>query len=107
MKSISRFGTLVALIGGLFAINSASAGLLYNPVVTVVGDGTTTGGAGVTTSINVYNNSVAGQPRRSVRRRITAALPALGLVNSSSRNLPRIPKTNNPGISDAAAKGLL
>ena len=105
MKSISRFGTLVALIGGLFAINSASAGLLYNPVVTVVGDGTTTGGAGVTTSINVYNNSVAGQAAPISATSYNSGATGTRLVNSFSATSEGS-LTNNPGISDAAAKGL-
>jgi hypothetical protein len=105
MKTISRFGNFVALIAGLFAINSASAGLLYNPVVSVVGDGTTTGSAGVTTSISVYNNSVAAQAAPISSTSYNSGATGTRLVNSFSAT-SEATLTNNPGISDAAAKGL-
>ena len=47
------------------SLKTASAEtLLYNPIVTVVGDGTATGTAGgATVSVDLFNNSVAGQAR--------------------------------------------
>ncbi len=106
MKSIHRFGSSLALAFGLFAASSASAGLLYNPATTVVGDGTnTTSGTGVTTSVYIYKNSIAAQGAPVSSTPYNSSAIGTRLVNSFSATSEGS-LTNNPGISDAAAKGL-
>jgi hypothetical protein len=106
MMTISTFGRSLALAVGLLAAGSASAGLLYNPVVTVVGDGTTTGnGVGVTTSVYIYGSSVAAQAAPISSTSYNSGATATRLVNSLTASSEGS-LTNNPGTSDAAAKGL-
>jgi hypothetical protein len=86
--------------------NFACASLLYNPVVTVVGDGTTTvGGAGYNTSIYLYHNSLPAQPTPISSATYNSGASGTRLVNSASATSEGS-LTNNPGISDNAAKGL-
>jgi hypothetical protein len=106
MKFLFRFGNSLALAVGLFAASSASAGLLFNPVVTVVGDGTNTGsGVGLTTSIYIYNNSVAAQAAPASSTSYNSSATGTRLVNSFSATSEGS-LTNNPGVSDAAAQGV-
>jgi hypothetical protein len=107
MKLISRFGSSLALAVGVFAVGSASAGLLYNPTVTVVGDGTITtvpSGTGVMTSIYIYNNTVAAQAAPISSTSYNSGAGGTRLVNSLTATSEGS-LTNNPGISDAAAIG--
>ncbi|MES1213334.1 MAG: PEP-CTERM sorting domain-containing protein, partial [Singulisphaera sp.] len=86
--------------------SGASAGLLYSPVVTVVGDGTvSTSGTGYTTSVSLYDNSVANQASPVSSASYNSGASGLRLVNSVSAT-SEASLTNNPGLADAAAKGL-
>jgi hypothetical protein len=106
MRIILRRGSFVALAVGLLATSTASAGLLFNPVVTVVGDGTNiTSGVGVTTTDRVYLNSVASQVAPLSSAAYNSSTAGTRLVNSFSASSEGS-LTNNPGISDAAAQGV-
>ena len=77
---------------------SASAAILYNPVVAQVGDGIKIGsGSGVTTTIETFTNSVANQSAP------VASLAYTGLVNTNSSVEGML--SNSPSIADAAAAG--
>ncbi len=106
MRFIKSCTTSLALGLGLLAASSASAGLLFNPVVTVIGDGTNTGsGLGVTTTDSVYLNSVASQAAPLSSAAYNSSAAGTRLVNSFSATSEGS-LTNNPGISDAAAQGV-
>jgi hypothetical protein len=78
----------------------ASGGILYDPVVTVVGDGVNaaSGSAGNTATISVYNNTVPNQPAPVASQAYT------GLVNTDSSVEGDL--QNNGAVADAAAAGL-
>ena len=86
---------------------SASAGLLYNPVVTVMGDGTNAlSSAAAAVSIDLFSNSMAGQAAPlsfATYNNIGASFHAL--VDSGTATSDGS-LSNNPSLSDAAAKGL-
>lgn len=100
--------TLVAAIALTllpFLGDSAFAGLLYRPVVTVVGDGTVaTSGNGYTTSVYLYSNSVANQAAPLSSTSYNSSASGTRLVNSTSATSEGA-LSNNPGLSDKAALG--
>ncbi len=103
LKSISRSLLGVPIIGVIALFTSSSrAALLYNPVVTQVGDGATAlSTAGATTTIQVYAAGVASQPVPVAQ----AAYANGGLVNAGS-SISEGELANNPGVADAATAGL-
>jgi hypothetical protein len=104
-KFCNCFGAIVLGISSLVA-NVATATLLYNPVVTVVGDGTTTAsGNGYNTSIYLYHNSLPAQLAPISSATYNSGATGTRLVNSASASSEGS-LTNNPGISDNAALGL-
>jgi PEP-CTERM motif len=96
---VRSLAILAAVVGTTAAISfHASADVLYNPVVAQVGDGSAIGsGAGVTTTIETFTNSVANQPAP------VASLAYTGLVNTNSTVEGML--SNSPSIADAAAAG--
>jgi hypothetical protein len=103
---MKRFSLMFALAVMSMTAGFAHAGLLYNPVVTVIGDGTNTGSAGLTTTISLYSNTAAGQatPVSSVSY-LNGAQTGQRLVNSYSATSEGT-LANNPALSNAAAQGL-
>ncbi len=101
-----RLATVAALVS--FTARTVSADLLYNPVVVVVSSPAPSS-AGATTSISIYQQGVANQTAPiSTTSYLNGALDPVGsrLVNSGT-NVNEGTLTNNPGVTDAAAKGLL
>ncbi len=101
-----RYFFLSFAVATVLAATTADGALVYDPVVTVVGDGS---GAlatdtGYITSIYIYADSVASQ-----------ASPVSSTAFLNGGNSPRLVTsgsatsegslTNNPGVADAAAKG--
>src|SRR5262249_21736905 len=85
------------LVAGLTYQTSGSQ-ILYNPVVTIVGDGNAIpAGTGVTTTIELFQSSQANQSSP------VASLSYTGLVNSNSSVEGAL--SNNPALADAAAAG--
>ena len=99
---------LAALAGAVIVIPlSASATLLYDPVVTVIGNGTTTlSSASFPVSIDLFDNSVTAQasPVSSATYNNTGAA-GTRLVDSGSAS-PDGMIANNPSLVNAAAQGL-
>ncbi len=88
----------VLLVGAVASSAQLSAAVLFNPVVSQVGDGNTIGsGVGVTTSLAIYQNSVANQASP------VTSMNYSGLVNTNSTVEGQI--SNSPSLADAAAKG--
>ena len=80
-----RFAGAIVIATIALTTSTAQGGLLYKPVVTVLGDGVNTGsGLGVPTSIYLYNDTTPGQvaPIGSSTFANGGASPRL--VNSSS-----------------------
>lgn len=106
MKKLVRMMAAAAL--GLTAWQAAPAvaAPLFNPVVTVVGDGkiTLSGGVGVTTSVYLYNNSVASQASPLSSASYNSGVTGTRLINSGSASSEGS-LTNNPGVANAAAQG--
>jgi hypothetical protein len=81
---------------------AASAALIYNPVVTQVGDGTTAlSTAGATTTIQIYDNSIANQPAP-----LSQVSYGNGVLVNSGSSITEGQLANNPGVADAATAGL-
>jgi hypothetical protein len=102
-KSISRCLFTLPVFGfvAIFA-STAPAALLYNPVVTEIGDGATAlTSAAAPTTIQVYANGVAAQ---------AAPLAQLsygnGLLVNTGNAISEGELANNPGVTDAATAGL-
>ncbi len=92
--------TLLPVIG-----NSAIAGLLYQPVVTAIGDGTVaTSGNGYTTSVYLYSSNTANQAAPVSSTSYNSSASGTRLVNSTSATSEGA-LSNNPGVSDKAALG--
>jgi hypothetical protein len=100
-KTIFCYVSIVLLTISTFsALNSQAFGsnILYNPVVTLIGNGgTIPSGTGVTTTLELFQNSQANQPSP------VASLSYSGLVNSNSTVEGAL--SNNPALADAAAAG--
>jgi len=93
---------IAAAVGAIAAIIpsrvNADSTIDYDPVVTVVGDGSAlSAGNGYTTSIDVFNNSVAGQVSP------LASQSYSGLITTDSTAEGAL--ANNPAVADAAAAG--
>jgi hypothetical protein len=104
MRLIPRCTSGVTLGLGMLAATPVSAGLLFNPVVTVVGDGTNIGAAGVSTADSVYLNSVASQAAPLSSASFNSGAAGTRLVNTFNSSSEGT-LSNNPGVSDAAAQG--
>ncbi|MGD0463525.1 MAG: PEP-CTERM sorting domain-containing protein [Tepidisphaeraceae bacterium] len=102
-KSLSRYSLGAPVFGVVAMFTSAAPGaLLYNPVVTQVGDGTTPlTTAGAPTTIQVYANGLASQPAPLAQ----LAYANGALVNAGS-SFTEGQLANNPGVADAATAGL-
>lgn len=82
---------------------SASAAIIYNPVVTMIGDGTTiASGQSRTTTLQVYANTVPGAPLSTLA--FNSGSSGVRLTNSDSATSEGA-LSNNPGTADAAAAG--
>ncbi len=101
---------LLAGMAALFAFTAttASAGLLYNPVVVVAEGpaGTDSGSLGVATSISIYKQGVANQAAPISTTAYNSGATGTRLVTGQSE-LQEGYLTNNPGVSNAAAIGTL
>ena len=96
----------LACVATASPLKTASAEtLLYNPIVTCYGDGTTTGGFGVTTSVYLYNASVGNQASPASSVSYNSGATCTRLVNVANGNAEAA-LANNPALSDAAAQGL-
>ncbi len=109
-SALLRLPMRLALFAGMaalfaFAATTVSAGLIYNPVVVVI-SGTTASGTGDTTSISIYRQGVAGQVAPVSTTAYNSSASGTRLVTSGS-DAGEGTLTNNPGVSDAAAKGML
>lgn len=102
-----RLSKIIALSClALGPIELASASIIYNPVVTVVGDGNTTAsGNGYTDSVYIYNKNVPSQAAPLSSTAYNSSASGTRLVISASATSEGS-LTNNPGVADAAAKGL-
>lgn len=102
-KSRCRYAFSAAVMGTVASFSSAaSAALLYNPVVTQVGNGTNAlSTAGATTTVQVYAAGVANQPAPLAQLSYGNGV----LVNSGS-SFSEGQLANNPGVADAATAGL-
>src|SRR5262245_49123333 len=87
-------------------VQIASATILYNPVVSQVGDGTAVvSGQGRTTTISIYQNTTPNQLAPASSLAFPSAANSPRLINSDSAS-SEANLSNNPAISDKAAKGL-
>ena len=94
----------LACVAIAYSPRTASAELLYNPVVSVVGDGTNAiSSAGFSVSVELFNNSVAGGPVSTATYASGATSPRL--VDSGSATSDAM-LTNNPGVANGAAQGV-
>ncbi len=94
----------LACVATVFSLKTASAALLYNPIVTVVGDGVTTGTAGATVTIDLFNNSVAAQVSPVSTVSYNSGSTGTRLVDAYSATTEGS-LANNGALSDAAALG--
>jgi hypothetical protein len=101
MRNKNKILLSLAAAGGVGGLASqVRATLLYEPVVSQVGDGNTiaSGTAGVTDTIEVYQDSIANQASPVAQQSYT------GLVNTNSVTEGNL--TNNGPLADAATAGL-
>ena len=106
LTKICRCFLAAILVAAPLFSSVASAGMLYNPVVTVVGDGTVAAsGVGYTTSIYLYDNTVASQAAPISSASYNSGATGTRLVNSGMATSEGS-LTNNPGVADAAAQGI-
>src|SRR5690349_9062717 len=91
----------------LAAIASAAhAAVMYNPVVTMIGDGAVpTSGQGKITTIRVYANTTANQVSPISELAYNSGATGTRLINSATAGSEGM-LSNNPAIADAAAAGL-
>jgi hypothetical protein len=103
LKSVSIYSLGAPIFGVVALLSSAAhAALLYNPVVTEVGNGATPlTNAGAPTTIQVYANGVAGQVAP-----LAQATYANGLLINTGNSVSEGELANNPGVADAATAGL-
>jgi hypothetical protein len=95
-----KYYSLAGLIA--FAVSSARAALLYNPVVTQVGDGVNPiTNAGATTTIQIYAAGVANQPTP-----MSQVAYGNGVLVNTGNAISEGILANNPGVADAATAGL-
>lgn len=102
IKSDSRHSLAAPALGAvaMFA-STASAALLYNPVVTEVGNGTTPlTSAAAPTTIQVYANGAAGQAAP-----VAQLSYGNGLLVNTGNAISEGELANNPGLTDAATSG--
>jgi hypothetical protein len=109
-KSSSVRRTLAATAAvGLSALcaSVASAAILYNPVVTLVGDGTAAdmGGQGKTTTIQIYDNTQPGQASPISQLAYNSGSGTGNMLINSVTGSTEAELSNNPAISTAAAAG--
>jgi hypothetical protein len=98
-KFVVTFAAAAATVG---LVKKVQADILYAPVVTQVGDGTTAlSSAGATTTIQVYQPSVANQPSPVAQ----LAYGNGNLVNTGN-STTEAALVNNPTLMDDAAAGL-
>src|SRR5271166_4099251 len=100
------FGVIAAAVATsatmLVSKTMADNTLDYEPVLTVIGDGNTyVANTGVTTSIQVFDNSTPNQAAPVASANFTST--ATGLLNTNSTVEGSI--ENNPSVIDAAASG--
>ena len=78
-----RFAGAIVIATIALTTSTAQGGLLYKPVVTVLGDGVNTGsGLGVPTSIYLYNDTTQAKSPRLAPRPSPMAARNPRLVNS-------------------------
>src|SRR5262245_7329490 len=83
----------------------ASAAIIYNPVVTMVGDGTAVvSGQSRTTTLRIYANTTPAQPAPISELAYNSGASGVRLTNSDSAT-SEAALSNNPGTADAAAIG--
>jgi PEP-CTERM motif len=103
ITSVSIYSLSAPIFGVVALLSSAAhAALLYNPVVTEVGNGVTPlTNAGAPTTIQVYANGVAGQVAP-----LAQATYANGMLVNTGNSVTEGELANNPGVADAATAGL-
>jgi PEP-CTERM motif len=100
---MSKMHTMLAAAAMAVVAGSASAAVIYNPVVTMIGDGTAVvGSQSRTTSVQVYANTVPGAPISQLAFNDGAS--GTRMTNSDSATSEGA-LSNNPGTADAAAVG--
>lgn len=106
MNRFCSFLSCLVLGAVVLYCQTAAASLLYDPIVTVVGNGTTpASGTGYTTAIHLYKHSTAAQVAPTSSVAYNSGVSGLRLVNSASATSEGS-LTNNPALADFAAKGL-
>lgn len=99
-----RIRSLITAAALAAVASSASAALIYNPVVTMIGDGNAiVSGQSRTTTLQVYANTVPGAPLSSLA--YNSGSTGTRLTNSDSATSEGA-LSNNPGTADAAAAGV-
>ncbi len=100
---MTKMHTMLAAAAMAALAGSASAAIIYNPVVTMVGDGTpVVSSQSRTTTLQVYANTVPGAPLSTLAFNSSAS--GVRLTNSDSATSEGA-LSNNPGTADAAAVG--
>ena len=106
MNRFCSFLFFLTLSAAFLFCQTAVASLFYDPIVTVVGNGTTpVSGTGYTTAIHLYKHSLAAQAAPTSSVAYNDGTSGLRLVNSATAT-SEASLTNNPGLADLAAKGL-
>src|SRR5262249_22145615 len=102
---MTKMHTMLAVAALAAIASSASGAIIYNPVVTMIGDGTTiVSGQGRTTTLRVYANTTPSQAAPLSQLAFNSGASGTRLVNSDSATSEGA-LSNNPGTADAAAAG--
>lgn len=102
---MTKMHTMLAAAAMAAVAGSASAAIIYNPVVTMIGDGTAVvSSQSRTTTIQVYANSIPAQAAPLSQLAFNNTTPGSRLTNSDSATSEGM-LSNNPGTADAAAVG--
>src|SRR5262245_14776247 len=98
--------TLFAAAAMAAVAGSASAAIIYDPVVRMMGDGSSVvSGQSRTTTLRVYANTVPGQAVPLSQLAFNSGASGVRLTNSDSASSEGA-LSNNPGTADAAAAGV-
>jgi PEP-CTERM motif len=101
---MSKMHTMLAATAIAAVAASASAAIIYNPVVTMIGDGTAiVTSQSRTTTIQVYANTIPGAPLSQAA--FNSGTTGVRLTSSDSATSEGA-LSNNPGTADAAAAGV-
>ena len=97
--------SLLAAVAAASIASPAFAAISYEPVVTMIGDGTAVvSGQGRTTTIQIYQASLPARAAPVSQSVFDSGASGTRLVNSDSATSEGM-LSNNPGVADAAAAG--